>query len=193
MADLLSGLGADVSGVGTNTLRVRVRRSRARSLIAGWSDDCAVRSCSAVHCSHGLVGYGWHPPVGTFRRDGPCRPFASARGHGCAAPGGDRPGLCAGGAGGAPSRVDLPRGSVGHWHGDGAPRCGVANGESEIRHAACEPHVVELCRFLTRMGPRSRVLAHRPSELSADGDWLAPSTGWTGTISRRAAGWSRRR
>ncbi len=27
-----------------------------------------------------------------------------------------------------------------------------ARGESEIRHAACEPHVVELCAFLSRMG-----------------------------------------
>ncbi len=28
----------------------------------------------------------------------------------------------------------------------------AAPGVSEIRHAACEPHVAELCRFLTRMG-----------------------------------------
>ena len=28
----------------------------------------------------------------------------------------------------------------------------AAPGTSEIRHAACEPHVAELCRFLTRMG-----------------------------------------
>jgi UDP-N-acetylglucosamine 1-carboxyvinyltransferase len=28
----------------------------------------------------------------------------------------------------------------------------AAPGESEIRHAACEPHVVELCEFLTQMG-----------------------------------------
>src|SRR5881394_1132855 len=28
----------------------------------------------------------------------------------------------------------------------------AAPGVSEIRHAACEPHVVELCQFLTKMG-----------------------------------------
>lgn len=28
----------------------------------------------------------------------------------------------------------------------------AANGTSEIRHAACEPHVVELCNFLAKMG-----------------------------------------
>jgi UDP-N-acetylglucosamine 1-carboxyvinyltransferase len=28
----------------------------------------------------------------------------------------------------------------------------AANGVSEIRHAACEPHVVELCAFLTKLG-----------------------------------------
>jgi UDP-N-acetylglucosamine 1-carboxyvinyltransferase len=28
----------------------------------------------------------------------------------------------------------------------------AANGRSEIRHAACEPHVVELCEFLQKMG-----------------------------------------
>ncbi len=28
----------------------------------------------------------------------------------------------------------------------------AARGPSEIRHAACEPHVVELCRFLRKMG-----------------------------------------
>src|SRR5206468_717015 len=28
----------------------------------------------------------------------------------------------------------------------------AANGVTEIRHAACEPHVVELCHFLQRLG-----------------------------------------
>src|SRR5437764_6339931 len=30
----------------------------------------------------------------------------------------------------------------------------AAAGVSEIRHAACEPHVVELCRFLEKLGVR---------------------------------------
>jgi UDP-N-acetylglucosamine 1-carboxyvinyltransferase len=30
----------------------------------------------------------------------------------------------------------------------------AANGVSEIRHAACEPHVVELCEFLQKLGAR---------------------------------------
>src|SRR4029434_4818046 len=29
-----------------------------------------------------------------------------------------------------------------------------APGVTEIRHAACEPHVVELCRFLEKLGAR---------------------------------------
>jgi UDP-N-acetylglucosamine 1-carboxyvinyltransferase len=44
----------------------------------------------------------------------------------------------------------LPGRGVGHGHRDGAAAAAAAPGVSEIRHAACEPHVVELCEFLRR-------------------------------------------
>ena len=54
-------------------------------------------------------------------------------------------------------RVDVPRRGVGDRHRDGAARRGRrATGATEIRHAACEPHVVELCQFLREDGRRRR-------------------------------------
>ena len=51
-----------------------------------------------------------------------------------------------------PASIYLVR-SVGDRHRDGAARRGRgARAHREIRHAACEPHVVELCEFLQQMG-----------------------------------------
>jgi UDP-N-acetylglucosamine 1-carboxyvinyltransferase len=54
-------------------------------------------------------------------------------------------------------RLDLPRRGLGDRHRDGAARR-RPGGTTEIRNAACEPHVAELCRFLRdgrRRGGRS--------------------------------------
>ncbi|MXW72050.1 MAG: UDP-N-acetylglucosamine 1-carboxyvinyltransferase, partial [Acidobacteria bacterium] len=79
-----------------------------------------------------------------------------------------------------------------------------AEGVSEIRHAACEPHVVELCGFLRRMGvevegagtPTLRVAGIRRRKgaawtLSGDfveaGSWAALSALTGGTVEVRGA------
>ena len=79
-----------------------------------------------------------------------------------------------------------------------------AEGVSEIRHAACEPHVVELCGFLTKMGievegagtPTLRVAGRkRPAgvswTLSGDfveaGSWAAATALTGGTVEVRGA------
>ena len=57
------------------------------------------------------------------------------------------------GAGRAEGRVDVSLRGVGHRHRDGAARRRAApTASTEIRHAATEPHVVELCEFLAKMG-----------------------------------------
>ncbi|MYI38874.1 MAG: UDP-N-acetylglucosamine 1-carboxyvinyltransferase, partial [Acidobacteria bacterium] len=79
-----------------------------------------------------------------------------------------------------------------------------AEGVSEIRHAACEPHVVELCGFLRRMGvevegagtPTLRVAGSRRREgaawtLSGDfveaGSWAAVAAMTGGTVEIQGA------
>ena len=48
--------------------------------------------------------------------------------------------------------LDVSRGGVRHRHRDRAAGGGRRPGDSEIRHAATEPHVVELCEFLQALG-----------------------------------------
>ncbi len=70
----------------------------------------------------------------------------------------------------------------------------AATGRTEIRHAAMEPHVVELCRFLQRDGRRrSRARARRRSASRRRRASPARRIGSTATTSRRAAGASSRR
>ena len=153
MADLLVGLGADVSGVGTTTLRVRCARVAGdepdRSLVGRLRGS--VLLCGPLLARLGRVRLA--PPGGDF----PARRTLSAHLQALEAMGVQRRE-----ATGADLVLDAPDGLVpASVYLEEASVTGTetallaaaaAPGESEIRHAACEPHVVELCRFLSRMG-----------------------------------------
>jgi len=152
MARLLLNLGADVDGIGSNTLRIQcatvtshepdralVGRLRGSVLLLG----PLLARCGAAHVA---------PPGGDF----PAR--RSIRTHIAA--------LTALGAhvldAGAGHHLEAPQGlTPASMYLDEASVTGTetallaaaaAPGLSEIRHAACEPHVVELCAFLETMG-----------------------------------------
>ena len=151
MGELLRGLGATVEGLGTSTVRVHCGR------IA--HDEPDARLVGRLRGSVLLVG----PLLARLGR---------AR---LAPPGGDFPGrrtfsvhrqalraMGARDAAGAGHALDAPDGlHAASMYLDEASVTGTetailaaaaAAGTSEIRHAACEPHVVELCGFLERMG-----------------------------------------
>jgi UDP-N-acetylglucosamine 1-carboxyvinyltransferase len=151
MADLLRDLGADVQGVGTTTLRVRAARVV--------KDEPNPVLVGRLRGSILLMG-----------------PLLARRGRArLAPPGGDFPArrsisthleaLCAMGARPLPDSaqaLEVDRGLRGaSMYLEEASVTGTetailaaaaAEGLTEIRHAACEPHVVELCEFLGGMG-----------------------------------------
>jgi UDP-N-acetylglucosamine 1-carboxyvinyltransferase len=182
MADLITGLGGRVTGLGTTTMEIDC------ASVSGDTPDA--RMVGRLRGSVLLMG-----------------PLLARRGRvSLAPPGGDFPtrrtiathvqALVALGARvTSESGYDLeaPDGLTGaSFYLDEASVTGTetallaaaaARGPSEIRHAATEPHVVELCRFLQRMGvglegagtstirvegiPRRRGAAHR-----LDGDYI---------------------
>ena len=151
MADLLRGLGAEVEGIGTTTLRVRCADVG--------SDEPDPRLVGRLRGSVLLVG-----------------PLLARLGRATLAPpGGDFPGrrtlsahlqaLRAMGVrdrAGERHRFEAPDGLVAaSFYLEEASVTGTetailaaaaAPGVTEIRHAACEPHVVELCTCLQGMG-----------------------------------------
>lgn len=153
MVHLLERLGAEVEGQGTGRLRVRCRE------VTGEEPDPAL--VGRLRGSVLLMG-----------------PLLARRGRvRLATPGGDFPSrrtlatheqaLCQLGARpveGAVHAFEAPAGLIpASWYLDEASVTGTetallaaasAPGVSEIRHAATEPHVVELCRWLTKMGAR---------------------------------------
>lgn len=151
MARLLVDLGAEVDGMGTTTMRVR-----CREIVKDEPDPALV---GRLRGSVLLVG-----------------PLLARRGRAhLAAPGGDFPArrsfsthleaLQSMGARSLPGpghHLEVPRGlqpatvylleaSVTGTE-TAVLAAAAANGLSEIRHAACEPHVVELCEFLQVLG-----------------------------------------
>jgi UDP-N-acetylglucosamine 1-carboxyvinyltransferase len=151
MAQLLVDLGASVDGIGTSTLRVRcpdvikdepdgtlvgrLRGSvlllgpllarRGRATLAPPGGDFPARRTIATHLE-ALIAMGAR--VG----DGP--------GHVLECPDGLKP-----------TSIYLYEASVTGTE-TALLAAAAAPGVTEIRHAACEPHVVELCRFLERLG-----------------------------------------
>jgi UDP-N-acetylglucosamine 1-carboxyvinyltransferase len=151
MAGLLMDLGARVDGIGTTTLRVqcaavvkdepdgamvgRLRGSvlllgpllarRGRAQLAPPGGDFPARRTISTHLE-ALVA------MGAKVIDGP--------GHILECPDGLRP-----------TSIYLYEASVTGTE-TALLAAAAAPGVSEIRHAACEPHVVELCHFLAKMG-----------------------------------------
>jgi UDP-N-acetylglucosamine 1-carboxyvinyltransferase len=151
MARLLLDLGAEVEGIGSTALRVRcpdvvkdepdaalvgrLRGSvlllgpllarRGRAQLAAPGGDFPARRSIATHIE-ALVAMGARAIAGP--------------GHGFEAPGGLRP-----------ASIYLYEASVTGTE-TALLAAAAVTGVTEIRHAACEPHVVELCVFLQRLG-----------------------------------------
>jgi UDP-N-acetylglucosamine 1-carboxyvinyltransferase len=151
MARLLLDLGAEVEGIGSSTLRIRcpevvkeepdaalvgrLRGSvlllgpllarRGRAFLAPPGGDFPARRTIATHLE-ALIS------MGSRVLDGP--------GHGLEAPDGLKP-----------TSIYLYEASVTGTE-TALLAAAAAPGFSEIRHAAQEPHVVELCHFLRKMG-----------------------------------------
>ncbi len=151
LVDILAGLGATVSGVGTSTLRVRCEK-----VVTDRPDPVLVGKLrgSVLLLGPLLARVGsarLAPPGGDF----PARRTISTHLQALAALGAvplDEPGHA----------LEVPWGLSGaSFYLEEASVTGTetallaaaaAKGRTEIRHAATEPHVVELCRFLRAMG-----------------------------------------
>jgi UDP-N-acetylglucosamine 1-carboxyvinyltransferase len=193
LLQLLTGLGATVTGAGTGTLRIQCRTittDRPDPLLVG-----KLRG-SVLLLGPLLARYGsarLAPPGGDF----PTRRTIFTHLQALSELGAtelDEPGHA----------LDAPDGLSGaSFYLDEASVTGTetallaaagARGRTEIRHAAMEPHVVELCRFLSAMGvgiegegtPTIRVEAparFRGAEHRLDGDYIeAGSWGVTAAI-----------
>ena len=169
MVELLQGLGAEVEGVGSSTLDICCRRvttaepdPRLVGLLRG-----SVLLCGPLLARLGRARLA--PPGGDFpaRRTIAVHLQAlramgarevSADAHELEAP-----------AGLEPASVYLEEASVTGTE-TAVLAAAAAPGTTEIRHAACEPHVVELCAFLRSMGadiegdgtPRIRIVGGAP-------------------------------
>ena len=153
MVDLLRGLGAGVTGAGTSTLRVscaRVDSEEPDPRLVGRLRG-SVLLCGPLLARLGRVHLA--PPGGDF----PARRTLSAHLQALEAMGVRRRADTGGDYvleapdGLRAASIYLEEASVTGTE-TALLAAAAASGETEIRHAACEPHVVELCQFLTRMG-----------------------------------------
>ncbi len=151
LAGILVGIGATVEGLGTSTLRVRcaqVTSDRPDPVLVGKLRG-SVLLLGPLLARRGSARLA--PPGGDF----PARRTLSTHLQALSALGAvplDEPGHA----------LEAPRGLSGaSFYLDEASVTGTetavlaaaaARGRTEIRHAAMEPHVVELCRFLRAMG-----------------------------------------
>jgi UDP-N-acetylglucosamine 1-carboxyvinyltransferase len=154
MIDLLQSLGAEVEGQGTTTLRVTCRDIRTSEP----DPQLVGRLRGSVLLLGALLGRTGQaslaPPGGDF----PARRTITTHLHALAAMGGR---VVEGPTG---HRIEAPTGLKGtSMYLVEASVTGTetallaaaqASGVTEIRHAACEPHVAELCEFLVAMGAR---------------------------------------
>ena len=152
MAELLVDLGAEVEGIGTTTLRIR-----CREVTKDEPDEALV---GRLRGSVLLLGPFWPGAVArslrlreaTFRRVAPS-PRTSKRLVGMGSHRIDGPWPYRRVPGRLEADFDVSLRGVGHGHETALLAAAAAPGVTEIRHAACEPHVVELC-LLQKMGGR---------------------------------------
>ena len=193
LVELLIGLGASVSGAGTGTLRIQ-----CRTMTSGRPDPVLVGKLrgSVLLLGPLLARFGsarLAPPGGDFPTRRTIATHLQALIELGAVPV-DEPGHA----------LDAPDGLSGaSFYLDEASVTGTetallaaaaAKGRTEIRHAAMEPHVVELCRFLRAMGASiegegtSTIRVEAPARLHGaehclDGDYIeAGSWGVTAAI-----------
>jgi UDP-N-acetylglucosamine 1-carboxyvinyltransferase len=193
LADLLVGLGATVEGVGTSTLRVRcqaVTSDRPDPVLVG-------KLRGSVLLLGPLLGRKGSARLAEPGGDFPARRTISTHLQALAAMGAvelDEPRYA----------LEAPSGLTGaSFYLDEASVTGTetallaaasARGRTEIRHAAAEPHVGELCRFLRAMGVSiegegtSTIRVEAPARFAGaqhrlDGDYIeAGSWGVTAAI-----------
>jgi UDP-N-acetylglucosamine 1-carboxyvinyltransferase len=151
MAGLLADLGAHVDGIGTSTLRIRavsVDRDEPQSSMVGRLRG-SVLLLGPVLARRGRARLA--PPGGDFPARRTIAMHLSAlramgarelegEGHALEAPNGL-----------SGASMYLEEASVTGTE-TALLAAASARGVTEIRHAACEPHVVELCQFLKKMG-----------------------------------------
>ena len=151
MARLLLDVGAEVEGIGTTTLRIRTPSVTTHAPIVPWSDGSAARCCCSGRCWRAPAARISRRPAETFRLAARISTHLEA--------------LFAMGArddGGPDHALEAPDGLRGaSMYLEEASVTGTETallaaastaGTTEIRHAATEPHVVELCEFLVKMG-----------------------------------------
>src|SRR5439155_14702007 len=151
MVRLLTDLGATVAGVGTTTLRVRcsevVKDEPDPTLVGRLRGSVLLLGPLLARCGRAHLA----PPGGDF----PARRtiathlealvsmgarVVDAPGHALEVPDGLKP-----------TSIYLYEASVTGTE-TALLAAAAAAGITEIRHAACEPHVVELCNFLGKLG-----------------------------------------
>jgi UDP-N-acetylglucosamine 1-carboxyvinyltransferase len=151
MARLLLDLGADVEGIGSTTLRIRcqqVTKDEPDNALVGRLRG-SVLLLGPLLARRGRAHLA--PPGGDFPARRTIRTHLEALSAMGAhvAPGGGHRFEAADGL--KPASVYLDEASVTGTE-TALLAAAAAPGRSEIRHAACEPHVVELCEFLREMG-----------------------------------------
>ncbi len=151
MARLLLDLGAEVDGIGSSTLTVRCAEIRThepdRALVGRLRGSVLLLGPLLARTGRAFIA----PPGGDFPARRTIRTHLEALtamgaravdgpGHRLEAPDGLKP-----------ASIYLDEASVTGTE-TALLAAAAATGVSEIRHAACEPHVVELCEFLAGMG-----------------------------------------
>jgi UDP-N-acetylglucosamine 1-carboxyvinyltransferase len=151
MARLLLDLGAEIEGIGSTTLRIHCREVRThepdRALVGRLRGSVLLLGPLLARTGRASIA----PPGGDFPARRTIRTHLEALqamgaelvegpGHRLEAPRGLKP-----------ASIYLDEASVTGTE-TALLAAAAAPGTSEIRHAACEPHVVELCEFLRGMG-----------------------------------------
>jgi UDP-N-acetylglucosamine 1-carboxyvinyltransferase len=151
MARLLLDLGAEVQGIGGTTLRIRTSKVQThapdRSLVGRLRGSVLLLGPLLARIGKAHIA----PPGGDF----PARRSISTHLAALFAMGAQE-------VGGPDHVLEAPRGLTGasmYLHEASVTgtetallAAAAAKGSTEIRHAATEPHVVELCEFLRKMG-----------------------------------------
>ena len=151
MCRLLLDLGAEVDGIGTTTLRIKcaeVTKDQPNAALVGrLRGSVLLMGPLLARRGRALIA----PPGGDFPTRRTIRTHLEALGHMGVRSGSGTGHVLETPDGLKPASYYLDEASVTGTE-TALLAAAAAPGRSEIRHAACEPHVVELCEFLQAMG-----------------------------------------